>query len=238
MINVLLILFLFCIISCIDLIELGKYDKISVKSNSRVYLDISSFNISQSISLDFTMNLFFAKNKNISYTLQIEQVPAKSKDDYIYWNNLSSVEIENKKSNLYPSDYTYSWSQLKKEGMNYIYMILPEPYERFDFYQFKITIENTGGTPDEKKTEEKTEEDYTILLYILIPIILLSISIPLIYYCKRNLCGDYSDDFPEPPNNEKSSILISPSDRLILDYLDESKDKPSPRSRVKRRKNF
>ena len=106
MINIISLMFLFGIISCIDFIELPKYETIEVKANSKVYLDISSFKVNQSIYLHFTMDMFFLGTDK-SYTFKIAQVPAKSNDDSKYWNSLPKVK-NNNFTKISLSDYTYS----------------------------------------------------------------------------------------------------------------------------------
>ena len=140
-----LINFLFCLISCIKFQELPKYDTISVIPDTRVYLDISSFEVGQSIYLDFKMDLFFySKESRDSYTFQIDQVPTKYEDDYFYWGNLPYVTTKNVSS--ITKDYTYTWVEIKKKDMNYIFIIPPEPFDRFyTFWKNKIIITNVGG---------------------------------------------------------------------------------------------
>ena len=114
MINIIWLIFLFGKILCIDFIELLKYKTIEVKANSKVYLDISSFKVDQSIYLDFTMNMIFLPSSDKSYTFKIVQVPAKSKDDNEYWNSLPKVKNKNFTQISTREIYTYSWVEIKK----------------------------------------------------------------------------------------------------------------------------
>ena len=180
MINIIWLMFLFGIISCIDFIELPKYETIEVKANSKVYLDISSFKVNQSIYLNFTMDLTFLSSSDKSYTFKIAQVPTKSKDDNEYWNNLTQVK-NNNFTRIKLDFYTYSWVEIKKEEMNNIYMFLPEPFEDFDFFRRTIKIEYIEV------------KDWTyikkIILYTIISIlaILLIAEIPIFFYCKKKI---------------------------------------------------
>ena len=185
MLNGILIFFLLNIISCYQFIELPKYDYINVKPNSYVYLDISSFEIGQSIYLEFSMDLFFMKGPKDSYTFQIDQVPAKTADDYNYWKNLPTVINRNATtySNI-ASNYNYSWVEIKKEGMNYIYIIPSEPFDTFyTFWNNKILIENTGGISERKRMEQILAITLPIVGVLIIVIIIATVI--FIIYCKK-----------------------------------------------------
>ena len=78
-----LIFFLLSIIYCYNYKELPKYGSIEVYPNTRVYLNISSFETVEHISFGITMELWYSiyykKNK---YRFQIEQVSISSYSDY------------------------------------------------------------------------------------------------------------------------------------------------------------
>ena len=218
MINIIWLIFLFCIISCIDFIELPKYDKIEVKANSKVYLDISSFKVNQSIYLDFIMNMFFAPSSDKSYTFEIAQVPTKSKDDNEYWNSLQEVK-NNNFTKISSRDYTYSWVEIKKEEMNNIYMILPEPYSDFDFFQYKIKIENKRDMTEIKK----------IILYTTLSIlaILTIVGISIFFYCKKKYYDSSSDEPTAPLICKQSSTdAENTENKVIQEPINESQDNP------------
>ena len=217
MINIIWLMFLFGIISCIDFIELPKYDKIEVKANSKVYLDISSFKVNQSIYLHFTMDMFFLGTDK-SYTFKIAQVPAKSNDDSKYWNSLPKVK-NNNFTKISLSDYTYSWVEIKKEEMNYIYMILPEPYGSFDFFQYKIKIENKRDMTEIKK----------IILYTTLSIlaILTIVGISIFFYCKKKYYDSSSDEPTAPLICKQSSTdAENTENKVIQESINESQDNP------------
>ena len=170
-----LINFLFCVISCLKFQELPKYDTISVIPGTRVYLDISSFEVGQSIYLDFTMDLFFySKESRDSYTFQIDQVPTKYEDDYIYWGNLPYVTTKNVSS--ITKDYTYTWVEIKKKDMNYIFIIPPEPFDRFyTFWKNKIIITNVGGISAREIRKRVISYSIPFIVIIILGIIIFSL---------------------------------------------------------------
>ena len=86
------------------------------------------------------MDLFFSKLPKDSYIFKIGYVPSKYYEDYIYWNNIPTVKIRNISNPRYSStDYTYSWVEIKKPGMKYLYILIPEPFEKFyTFWNNKI----------------------------------------------------------------------------------------------------
>ena len=188
MFNGILLFYLISIISCYKLQKLPKYDVIDVSPDTRVYLDISSFNVSESINLEYTMNLIFSLESKDNYTFQIGQVFCEDYHDYRCWRNLPTYINEN----VTESDkftYTFSWTEIKQEGMNYIFTIPPAPYESFNFYRLKITIKNTGGVSDREKSE-KLDKDIKIpkiLTPILLTIISSAFIVAIIFFSKRNV---------------------------------------------------
>ncbi len=118
------------------------------------------------------MDLFFSKTSKDSYTLQIGQVPSKFKDDYSYWSNLPTVTTKNI-SNTEKSvkDYTYFCVELKKPGMNYLYIIPPEPFNEFyTFWKNKITIKNIRETSNSEIKKIKLKIfiiSFTIIIKII-----------------------------------------------------------------------
>ena len=213
-------------ILCIRFEELPKYDTIKIIPDTRVYLDISSFEVGRSIYIEFTMDLFFSKLSKDSYTLQIGQVPSRFEDDYKYWSNLPNVTTKMIPNAKYASSYyTYTWVEMKKPGMKYIYIIPPEPYEKFyTFWKNKITITNIGGKSDRQIRNE--------ILRIILPIISVIISVciitSLIYYqMKKNKKND--KDYPpattilelpivNDPNCPPSSQFIPESSKDNVEY--------------------
>ena len=73
--------------------------------------------------------------------------------------------------------YTYSWEELKKQDINYIYMIIPEPFPDFDFFQYKIKMENPREKIDIKKA----------ILTMPIIVVLIIIAISIYFYYKKNI---------------------------------------------------
>ena len=202
MINGLLFLFTLCIISCIKFEELPKYDTIKAIPDTRVYLDISSFEVGRSIYIEFTMDLFFSKlPKKDSYTLKIGQVPSKYYDDYICWSNLPTITIRNISNPRYsPYLYTYSWVDIKKPGMKYLYILPPEPYEKFyTFWNNKITIKSIGGKSDRQIRNE--------ILNIVIPILFVLTVVSFMIFIFYKIIKDNKNHKNFPP---ASTILELP----------------------------
>ena len=145
----LLLLFLFSLTSC-SYKELSKYGSVEVsQADTKVYLDITSFNTGDVISFEFIMDLFFADYyEQDRYIFQIGQVSASSYADYDCWKNLPNVTNRNltKDSGFTGDDYIFTWDEIKQEGKNYIFIICPEPYnDFFEFWGETIKIKNLGG---------------------------------------------------------------------------------------------
>jgi hypothetical protein len=83
---ILLILSLFSLNLC-QYTQLKKHSSVKVKPGTKVYLDLSSFEIGELISFEIEMDLFFGGNTK-AYEFFIDQVPASSYYDPNYWNTL------------------------------------------------------------------------------------------------------------------------------------------------------
>ena len=124
--------------------ELKKYSSVTVKSETKVYLDISSFKVGDLISFEIKMNLFFSSYRD-SYTFQIGQVTASSYYDPNCWNNLQTVINKNITYDK-GDNYIITWEEIKEEGNNYIFIIPKEPYSGFfSSLDNEIKISNVGG---------------------------------------------------------------------------------------------
>ncbi len=138
---------LLCVLIALALCEykkLSKYSSVSVKPDTQVYLDLKSFKTGDLISLEIKMDLFFGGSTS-SYEFQIDQVPATTYYDQDYWDGLRTVVNKNVTCSRRET-CKFSWEEIKREGNNYIYIIVPAPFS--DFYSFwgnKIKISNTGG---------------------------------------------------------------------------------------------
>lgn len=140
---ILLYLSLFSLCFC-DYKQLKKHSSVKVIPDTKVYLDLNSFEIGDLISIEIEMNLFFGGNKK-AYTFQIGQVPASTYYDSDCWSNLQSVTNRNASCSN-SEKCTFKWEEIKKEGNKYIYITTPAPFD--DFYTFwgeKIKIKNPGG---------------------------------------------------------------------------------------------
>ena len=136
---ILLILSLFSFSLC-QYTQLKKHSSVKVKPGTKVYLDLSSFEIGELISFEIEMDLFFGGNTK-AYEFFIDQVPASSYYDPNYWITLRKVRNGNASCDD-SRDCIFEWEEIKKEGNTYIYIILPAPAS---FWDEKIKIKNLGG---------------------------------------------------------------------------------------------
>lgn len=124
--------------------ELKKHSSVKVVPDTKVFLDLSSFETGELISFEIEMDLFFGDNTDY-YEFWIDQVPATSSYDSNYWNHLRKVKNENVSCDG-DRECTFTWEEIKQEGNTYIYIITPAPFR--DFYTFwdkKIKITHLGG---------------------------------------------------------------------------------------------
>ena len=103
------IFFLLIAVSC-NYQELSKYGSLSVIQDTKVFLDITSFNMGKLITFEISMDLFLSHENTISYTFQIEQV------DSWYWNNLRTVINNNVTGSS--SKKIFKWEEIKQEEKN------------------------------------------------------------------------------------------------------------------------
>lgn len=124
--------------------QLKKHSSVSVAPNTKVYLDLSSFDTGDKISFEIKMDLSHASVTNY-YVFQIDQVPASSYNNGYYWDTLRQVRNSNV-SCTNDRDCRYKWEEIKKEGNKYIYIIPSEPFSGYySFWGNEIKIINTGG---------------------------------------------------------------------------------------------
>ena len=147
MLQIILIIFSFVLISCDNYKKLSKHSSVNVAPETKVYFDIKDFEIGDLIQFEIKMDLFFGSTDRSSYNFSIQQVPATSYYDPYYWDLDHLVFYNNKNVSCSGSEVcTFSWDEIKKEGMNYIYIYPPAPFD--DFYTFwdnKIKITHLGG---------------------------------------------------------------------------------------------
>ena len=141
---IIIILLSFISIAC-EYKKLAKYSFVRVAPDTKVYLDISSFEIGELITFEIKMDLFFGSSDcESSYEFYIGQVPAKDYYDSFYWNSLPNVTSRNVTCSHHVCIFT--WDEIKKSGNNYIFIIPPTPFDSFySFWENKIKISNTGG---------------------------------------------------------------------------------------------
>lgn len=193
--------FLFSLVSC-DFAELPLYGSVSVKPDTSVYLDITSFKTNEAINLEISMNLANHGSKN--YSFFINQVEASSYADIDCWTNLTNVTDGNSTYDSW-EEYTYTWKEIKKENKNFLFIILPEPYDGYSQLSNEITIKNTGGI--------SLVTIIGIIIGALIIIIAIAITLYCCYHHKKathhnppegpmNTSIDSSNLIQQPPNNQ------------------------------------
>ena len=144
MFHLLFILLLYSSI-CQGYKELPKYSSVTVKPETKVYLDISSFKVGDLISFEFKMDLFFSSYRD-RFTFQIAQVSASSYYDPNCWNNLPVVVNKNLTSEDTFDDSIFTWEEIKEEGKNYIFIIPRDPLSTsHSSWDDEIKISNVGG---------------------------------------------------------------------------------------------
>ena len=213
----LLLLFLFSSIFC-TYKELSKYGSVEVgQPDTRVYLDITSFNTGDVISFEFKMDLFFAHfDEQERFIFQIGQVSVSSYADSHAWNNLPNVTNRNvtQENTLTKDDYIFTWDEIKQEGKNYIFVICPEPFDGFfSFWDKKIKINNLGG---------KGGTSGATIAIIIVVIFIVIIIVTIIVVCcrkRRNLNvtqtalynAQIQQQYQQPIPLQQQQVIIQPS---------------------------
>ena len=219
MINEILFILLLNFLICAQFQELLKYDYIYAIPNNWVYLDISSFEVGESIYLEFSMNLIFSEESKESYTFKIAQVPAKSGKDYQYWSTLPTVTNRNYTASS-GFDYNYTWVEIKQPGMNYIYIIPLEPFEKFyTFWKFEIFLINTGGMSQRELIRKISKIVFPCFAVIIVAII-------IIYICykkkkKNNVYPSTADYPPAFPVSEQATAYPQVQENLVNEEKQE-----------------
>ena len=136
------------ILSLCEYKELPKNDYINVVPDTNVYFDISSFDEGESIDFEFEMDLIYGDyTSKTRYTFKIDQVQATSYSVSTSWNGLREVTNRNVTCD-FDDVCTFTWTEKKQAGKNYIFIIPSEPYNGFysrDYKKIKITHDGNGG---------------------------------------------------------------------------------------------
>jgi len=137
-----LVILLFLSVSAYE--KISKYGSASVKPNTQVYLDISSFKVGENITIEFIMDLFFGGSRR-EYGFYIRQSLTDRYDDSYFWSNL----YNNVSSNVSCSTNdicTFRWTEKKQVGAHYLYIEPPAPFPSFyTKWGKKIKVSHTGG---------------------------------------------------------------------------------------------
>ena len=111
--------------------ELSKGDTINVIPGTNVYFDISSFDVGETISFEFEMDLFFGDPiTRTQYRFEIGQVSTASYSDSYYWSHLMAVTNKNVTCDSIHI-CTFTWEEKKQTGNTYIFIDPPEPFTGF-----------------------------------------------------------------------------------------------------------
>ena len=140
-----LIILLFLKVSTGEYEKISKYSSASVKPDTKVYLDISSFKVGESIKLEFIMDLFFGSYSRYSYSFSIGQSHSNTYSDTYYWDHLhSNTTTDVSCTSSYKC--TFKWTEKKEAGAYFIYIIPPAPFPSFyKTWKNKIKVSHTGG---------------------------------------------------------------------------------------------
>ena len=137
-----LVILLFLSVSAYE--KISKYGSASVIPNTQVYLDISSFKVGESITIEFIMDLFFGGSRT-NYGFYIRQSLTDRYDDSYYWSHLYYNTSRNVSCSSSAS-CTFRWTEKKEVGAHYLYIKPPAPYNNYySFWNNKIKVSHTGG---------------------------------------------------------------------------------------------
>ena len=196
-------------IFCQILKELKKYSSMKVIPETKIYLDISSFKDGATISLEFTMDLFFASDQEREeYTFNLEQVSFTSHPSATYWDTMREVTAKDKE--IHSDDYTFKWDEIKQPGSTYIYIKTPAPFsDYYSYWGYKIKVKNAGGV-----------NALPIVLGIVIPLIVIIIIIIIVCVVKKrsqyNLYR-FQQISPQPVIIQQNrSHLVYPQQKYIV----------------------
>ena len=138
---------LLCVLITLALCEykkLSKYSSVSVKPDTKVYLDLKSFNTGDIISLEIKLDLFFSNDRS-NYIFNIDQIPATTYNAQYYWDHLRTVVNKNVTCSS-THICKFSWEEIKREVNNYIYIEASAHFwGYYSTWRKEITISNTGG---------------------------------------------------------------------------------------------
>ena len=160
--------------------EIEKYDSVEVIPDTKVYIDISSFNVGDLISIELGMELHYIgspENKQF-YIHKVGQVSSSTYFDSNAWNNLPSVKNSNVTCDI--KDYCiFRWEEIKQIGNNFVYILPLTPFS--DFYskhgqKIKISMIEEG--------KRKGPSVLGIVGIVLGCIGIISLIISIILYCR------------------------------------------------------
>ena len=127
--------------------KLPEHGSVTVEPKTKVYFDISSYHIGDSISFEINMDLFFGEPScKEKYEFYIEQVPTKSYSDPYYWSFENLRKVTNKNVSCSGEDCTFTWEEIVEKGNYFIYIYPPTPFDGFyTMWGNKIKITHLGG---------------------------------------------------------------------------------------------
>ena len=110
--NIILLILSLLSLSFCGFKELPKNGEVRVIPDTNVYLDLSSFKVGDLITINITIDLYFANSKD-TYSFYIDQVPALSWNNSGYWGNLTKVRYIDEYHES--GDCHFKWEEKKKK---------------------------------------------------------------------------------------------------------------------------
>ena len=103
------------------------------------------------------MDLIASFNRE-SYSFKIRQTSSSTYDDTRVWESLPTITSKNVNCD-FTKVYTFKWTEKKKTGSNYLYIIPLAPYrEYYSFESKKIKVSQTRESSANSGTSGKTEK--------------------------------------------------------------------------------
>jgi len=206
------LLFLYVSSESIEYSKLNNFESVVVKPDTRVFLDISTYPVDQSIYLQFNMKLSMGGSQNY-YNFKLDQTSASTSEDTNVWENLPKVKSTNVTCDKFFA-CSFKWTEKKKKGSNYLYIIPLAPYS--DFYTFfheKITVSQIGGKSQKQIEEESKKLTTGGYLGLVFGTIGGAILVTVIISCLCSHSGK-SDDGSKNPQPENAQPILPKNEQI------------------------
>lgn len=136
------IFLLFLYVSAQKYKKLSKYSSVSVKAETRVYLDIDSYKTGDTLKFEFSLDLLSTRTQQ-SYSFLIGQTTSSSYLDYNTWEHLSERTSYDLKCDSFKY-CTAKYQETKQSGTKYMYIIPKKPPSYF-YWNNDIKVAQKGG---------------------------------------------------------------------------------------------